>query len=195
MKITTRQAEFLKMYPNASKLSKFLDICPRDIEKNRSCPDDTPCLDCKKEFWLSEIDVPNEKEQLLQEMQQPQGQEAKLDKGKMRISIVPLQIISDIAEVREYGIAKYKDPDNWRRVEIERYANALFRHFAAFLHAPGSVDAESGIAHYKHMACNMAFICELMAGQMCMDNVNRCAACGEVIPEGIQVCKSCAAKN
>ena len=23
-------------------------------------------------------------------------------------------------------------------------------------------DAESGIEHYKHMACNMAFICELM---------------------------------
>lgn len=159
---TTRQAEFLKMYPNASKLSKFLEICPRDIEKNRSCPDDTPCLGCKKEFWLSEIDVPNEKERLLQEMQQPQGQEAKLDKGKMRISIVPLQIISDIAEVREYGIAKYKDPDNWRRVDVERYANAIFRHFRAFLRDPASVDDESGIEHYKHMACNMAFICELM---------------------------------
>lgn len=128
-------------------------------------------------------------------MQQPQGQAAKLDNGKMRISIVPLQILSDIADVREYGIAKYKDPDNWRRVEIERYANALFRHFRAFLCDPMSVDAESGIAHYKHMACNMAFICELMAGRMRAGNVNRCAACGEVIPEGSQICKSCAEKN
>lgn len=75
--------------------------------------------------------MPDEVERLLQEMQQPPGQEAKLDDGKMRISIVPLQILSDIAEVREYGIAKYKDPDNWQRVEIERYANALFRHFRA----------------------------------------------------------------
>lgn len=89
-------------------------------------------------------------------------QEAKLDDGKMRISIVPLQIVSDIAEVREYGIKKYSDPDNWKRVEIERYANALFRHFQAFLRDPASVDDESGIEHYKHMACNMAFICELM---------------------------------
>ena len=183
------------MYPDASKASGILEICPRDVEAKRSCPDDTPCLGCKKEFWLSEIDVPNEKKRLLQEMQQPPGQEAKLDKGKMRISIVPLQILSDIAEVREYGIAKYKDPDNWQRVEIERYANALFRHFRAFLRDSKSVDAESGIAHYKHMACNMAFICELMAGRMRIDNVNRCAACGEVIPDGIQVCKSCAAKN
>lgn len=89
-------------------------------------------------------------------------QEAKSDGGKMRVSLVPLQIISDIAEVREYGIAKYKDPDNWRRVELERYANALFRHFQAFLSDPASVDDESGIEHYKHMACNIAFICELM---------------------------------
>ena len=121
-------------------------------------------------------------------------QEAKADVGKMRISLVPLQIISDIAEVREYGITKYKDPDNWKRVEIERYANALFRHFAAFLHAPGSVDAESGIAHYKHMACNMAFICALMAEKDSADNANRCAACGEVIPEGIQICPACGRK-
>ena len=192
---TTRQAEFLKMYPNASKSRGILEICPRDIEKNRSCPYYTPCLGCRKEFWLSEIEIPDKEERLLQEMQQPQEQEAKLDDGKMRISLVPLQIISDIAEVREYGIAKYKDPDNWRRVDVERYANALFRHFAAFLRDPRSEDAESGIAHYKHMACNMAFICELMAGRMRMDNVNRCAACGEVIPEGLQICKSCAAKN
>lgn len=159
MKITTRQAEFLKMYPDASKVSGFLEICPRDIEKNRSCPDDMTCFSCKKKIWLSEIDVPDERPE---EPAKESGQEAKLDNGKMRISIVPLQIVSDIAEVREYGIKKYSDPDNWKRVEIERYANALFRHFQAFLRDPASVDDESGIEHYKHMACNMAFICELM---------------------------------
>ena len=31
-----------------------------------------------------------------------------------------------------------------------------------FVRDLNSVDAESGIAHYKHMACNMAFICEMM---------------------------------
>lgn len=192
---TTRQAEFLKTFPDATKSHGILEICPREVGENKSCDDGVSCFICRKAYWLSEIEVPDEVERLLQKMQQPKGQEAKLDKGKMRISIVPLQILSDIAEVREYGIAKYKDPDNWRRVEIERYANALFRHFTAFLRDPRSADAESGIAHYKHMACNMAFICELMAGQMCMDNVNRCAACGEVIPEGLQICKSCAEKK
>lgn len=191
---TTRQAEFLKMFPN---WSMDIDWCPMKFDKHqksKKCITGDYCQKCRKLYWLSEIEVPDEEERLLQKMQQPPGQEAKLDDGKMRISLVPLQILSDIAEVREYGIKKYKDPDNWRRVEIERYANALFRHFAAFLRDPRSVDAESGIAHYKHMACNMAFICELMAGRMRAGNVNRCAACGEVIPEGRQVCPNCGRK-
>lgn len=28
---------------------------------------------------------------------------------------------------------------------------------------PASTDDESGLRHYKHMACNMAFICDMMA--------------------------------
>lgn len=28
------------------------------------------------------------------------------------------------------------------------------------------VDTESGIPHYKHMACNMAFICEMLGGNI-----------------------------
>ena len=87
--------------------------------------------------------------------------EAKLDKGKPQLCLVPRQMIFDVAEVREYGVKKYGDPDNWKRVELERYRNALFRHFMAYLDDPGGVDEESGIEHYKHMACNMAFICEL----------------------------------
>lgn len=189
---TTRQAEFLKTFPDATKSHGILEICPREVGEKKSCDDGVSCFVCRKAYWLSKIDVPDEKPG--ESAKEPE-QEAKSDGGKMRISLVPLQIISDIAEVREYGIKKYKDTDNWKRVEIERYANALFRHFQAFLRDPMSVDAESGLAHYKHMACNMAFICELMAGRMRAGNVNRCAACGEVIPEGIQACKSCAAKN
>lgn len=188
---TRRQAEFLKTFPDATKSHGILEICPREVGEKKSCDDGVSCFVCRKAYWLSKIDVPDEKSG--ESAKEPE-QEAKSDGGKMRISLVPLQIISDIAEVREYGIAKNKDPDNWRRVEIERYANALFRHFAAFLHAPGSVDAESGLEHYKHMACNMAFICALMAEKDSADNTNRCAACGEVIPEGIQICPTCGRK-
>lgn len=92
------------------------------------------------------------------------NQSAKADEGKLELDLVPTKIIEDIACVRMYGNKKYKDPDNWKTVEVRRYVNALFRHFLAFLRNPRSVDPESGIHHYKHMACNMAFICEMMGG-------------------------------
>lgn len=91
------------------------------------------------------------------------NQAAKQDAGKPRLSLVPSQIIWDIAQVREYGNVKYHDPDNWRTVELERYIDALYRHFLRFLDDPHSIDEESGLEHYKHMACTMAFICAMLA--------------------------------
>ena len=89
-------------------------------------------------------------------------QAAKADAGKPELDLVPRQIVFDIAEVRRYGNEKYHSPDNWKTVELRRYVNALYRHFMAFLDDYSSKDGESGIEHYKHMACNMAFICEMM---------------------------------
>lgn len=77
------------------------------------------------------------------------------------ISLVPVQIIDDIRTVRLFGIRKYADPDNWKKVEKQRYIDALLRHLLAYLEEPDGVDEESGIKHYKHMACNLAFICEM----------------------------------
>ena len=88
-------------------------------------------------------------------------QTAKADAGKLQITLVPTQIIKDIAEVRMYGNAKYNDPDNWKQVEVQRYRDALCRHLLEYIKDPKSVDGESKIPHYKHMACNMAFICEM----------------------------------
>lgn len=89
-------------------------------------------------------------------------QEAKKDAGKPRLSLVPRRIIWDIADVREFTVqTKYKDPDNWKRVEIERYRDAAYRHFMKYLDDPGGVDDESGLPHLSHLACNIAFLCEL----------------------------------
>lgn len=89
------------------------------------------------------------------------SQEAKTDKGKPKLTLVPDQVIYDIAEVREYGNRKYGDPNNWKTVEIERYRDAAFRHFLAYLLEPDGKDEESGIEHLKHLACNIAFLCAL----------------------------------
>ena len=75
---------------------------------------------------------------------------AKDDKGKLKLSLVPTQIIRDIAEVREYGCQKYHDPDNWKSVEVQRYIDAFYRHWLEVIKNPMSIDQESGIFHYKH---------------------------------------------
>ena len=93
-------------------------------------------------------------------------QEIKKDAGKLEISLVPVQIVRDVAEVRMFAVhGKYPDPDGWKRVELQRYIEAMLRHTLAFWEDPNSVDEESGIPHYKHMACNMAFICEMMGAE------------------------------
>ena len=90
-------------------------------------------------------------------------QSVKADNGKPKLTLVPRQIIFDIAKVREYGNDKYPEggPDNWKHVEKERYRDAAFRHFMTYLDDPDGVDAESGLPHLWHLACNIAFLCEM----------------------------------
>lgn len=89
-------------------------------------------------------------------------QYAKADRGKLELTLVPRQIIREIARVRMYGTAKYhNDPDNWKTVEKQRYKDAAFRHFLAYLDDPAGVDKESGLPHLSHLACNIAFLCEM----------------------------------
>lgn len=92
-----------------------------------------------------------------------EDQKVKADYGKEKLTLVPRRIIHDICAVRMYGNEKYPDggPDNWKKVEPERYRDASFRHFLAYLDDPYGVDEESGLPHLWHLACNIAFLCEL----------------------------------
>lgn len=90
-------------------------------------------------------------------------QEAKADAGKLRPTLVPVSLIRAVAEVRAYGAEKYGDPENWRQVEPERYRDALYRHWLAYLGGE-EVDAESGLPHLWHLACNVAFLIEMAEG-------------------------------
>ena len=88
-------------------------------------------------------------------------QQAKADSGKPRLTLVPRKILFDIARVREYGNKKYGSTDNWKQVEPERYRDAAFRHLCAYLDDPTGTDEESGLPHLWHLACNVAFLCEM----------------------------------
>ena len=88
-------------------------------------------------------------------------QTIKSDKGKIRPTLVPRQIIRAIAVVRGYGLEKYGDAECWQAVEPERYRDAAYRHWLAYLDDPNGVDRESGLPHLWHMATNLAFLIEL----------------------------------
>jgi hypothetical protein len=88
-------------------------------------------------------------------------QDIKADAGKPQLHLVPTEIINCIARVREFGNKKYGDSDSWRRVDKERYIDAMFRHLLKYVNDTDSVDKESGLPHLWHLACNVAFLCEM----------------------------------
>lgn len=88
-------------------------------------------------------------------------QTAKADNGKLRPTLVDMNMVEAVAVTRQYGNEKYGDPDNWKTVSVERYRDALFRHLIAYLQEPYGRDAESNLPHIYHAATNMDFIIAL----------------------------------
>lgn len=86
--------------------------------------------------------------------------EAKADAGKPRPTMCPVSLILAVTAIREYGISKYHAPENWKLVEPQRYRDAAYRHWLAYLSGE-KVDEESGLPHLWHLACNIAFLIEM----------------------------------
>ena len=95
-------------------------------------------------------------------MENIKNQSAKADSGKPILSLVPKQIIYEIEKVRSFGVKKYKDPDNWKKVELERYHEALLRHTLAIWDNVQARDKESGLLHLSHIATNVSFLLEML---------------------------------
>lgn len=132
---------------------------------DKICQEHEHCRDCPIEFIPGECpDFMTCADSIIESTYKsafPNDQDIKMDAGKPQLTLVPRQIIFDIARIREYGIKKYGEKESWKKVEIERYRDATFRHFMAYLDNPQGVDEESGLPHLSHLACNIAFLCEL----------------------------------
>lgn len=87
-------------------------------------------------------------------------QAVKADAGKLKLSLVPPELIKACAVVRMYGNTKYPEggPDNWRKVEPQRYRDAAYRHWLEYIGDHNSKDEESGIPSLWHCICNLAFL-------------------------------------
>ena len=119
------------------------------------------CNDLHEQINALKTELKVNTQQRLDKLVADQGQQAKADAGKVRLTLVPPEIIWAIAEVREYGSQKYGDPENWKRVSPQRYRDAMFRHMMAYLAAFHGKDPESGLPHLWHLACNVAFLCAM----------------------------------
>ena len=86
---------------------------------------------------------------------------AKADAGKPHPSYCPVALIESVIAVREYGTAKYGDPENWRKVEPDRYHEAILRHTLEIWNDPYAVDSESGFLHLEQIATNIGFLLQM----------------------------------
>lgn len=82
----------------------------------------------------------------------------KQDADKLRYDLVSPDFEESVAEVLTFGANKYA-PDNWKLVPNgkERYYAALKRHLSAWRKGE-EVDADSGLSHLSHVACNVMFL-------------------------------------
>lgn len=138
------------------------DTIKRCILCNIPLPKDMiMCVPCRKklenEYYLTRTENPT-----VAIIKDVQNQQAKADSGKPNLSLVPKEIIYEIEKVRNFGVKKYKDSDNWKKVEVERYHQALLRHTLAVWNDITARDKESGLLHLSHIATNIAFILELL---------------------------------
>lgn len=56
--VKTRQSEFLKMFPNAQKSGRVLDICPQNLNVEYMPPkrcENISCSACKTDYWNEEV--------------------------------------------------------------------------------------------------------------------------------------------
>jgi hypothetical protein len=80
-------------------------------------------------------------------------------KDKLRYGLMPFGALDEVVKVLGYGAQKpgYSD-NNWQRVEgaEELYAEAAVRHLSKLMQGE-TRDAESGLLHAAHAACNLLF--------------------------------------
>jgi hypothetical protein len=80
----------------------------------------------------------------------------KFDQDKEDWTLLPLQPIKAIVEILMIGAKKYA-PDNWQKVEKDRYVKATWRHWTAWC-AGEKDDPETGKSHLAHIGCNILFL-------------------------------------
>jgi hypothetical protein len=90
-----------------------------------------------------------------------EGKAPKFDSGKVRLDLLPVRPLKDIAEVLSIGADKY-GANSWREGEMiawSRCYSATQRHLMQFWSGE-DLDEETKLSHLAHAACNILFMIE-----------------------------------
>jgi hypothetical protein len=88
----------------------------------------------------------------------PELQEGtKLDAGKPRYDLLPIDALDELVEVLSFGCRKYDDR-NWERgIKYSRVYGAALRHLTKFW-VGKDTDEETGLSHLAHAMCCCMFL-------------------------------------
>lgn len=76
------------------------------------------------------------------------------DKGKVRYSLLPWDVIRELVKIYEYGYDKY-GKDNWKKgMSWSRVYDSAMRHLQSFWGGEDT-DPESGLHHLSHVTWNI----------------------------------------
>jgi len=92
----------------------------------------------------------------------------KKNEGKPKLSLIYKSFMDEIAKVREYGVEKYGNKEDWRTTDSELHYDACLRHIFAYIDGE-EIDKESGLSHLAHAACNLMFLIEERANLVKID--------------------------
>lgn len=81
------------------------------------------------------------------------------DAGKLRLDLIPTDVMEELARVLTFGARKYAER-NWERgMPWSKAAGPLERHWKDFKLGRVRRDPESGCLTVAHALCNMVFLC------------------------------------
>ena len=93
----------------------------------------------------------------------------KNDQEKLRVDLLPVDVMTAVAGVLTHGAKKYGDR-NWEGgIKYGRIYGAILRHLFAFWRGEDK-DPESGLQHIDHAMCEMMFLSAMAKRRPDMDD-------------------------
>lgn len=81
----------------------------------------------------------------------------KYDKGKIRMELIPPELLEEVGKILTFGANKYSDR-NWEAgLEWGRVYGALLRHLTSWWSGEDK-DKETNESHLSHAACCLSFL-------------------------------------